>query len=159
MADHVECKHCGQTGTCTNGPDRQSCGRCIAAWQPASPSTSTPARTYPTEGLVCAVCNGTGVAELSSSKWDYRLPAALAILLILFAFTSIFVFLAWDDKDIDKVLVFAGTLIGSVTGYYFGGERSRRGAQLSPVRRIAPPTPKAGSVADTVQKAQTNSPP
>ncbi|HEV2383265.1 MAG TPA: hypothetical protein VG206_26155 [Terriglobia bacterium] len=28
--------------------------------------------------------------------------------------------------DPDKLLVFVGTLVGSITGYYFGGERTRR---------------------------------
>lgn len=76
-------------------------------------------------GLVCSVCWGKGLAELSSAKWNYRYPAILAIVFVLLGFLLLFVF-AWRDyQHFDKLLVFVSTLIGSITGYYFGGERAR----------------------------------
>jgi hypothetical protein len=80
-------------------------------------------------GLVCSVCFGRGLAETASSKWDYRFPGILAILFISVAFGLLYYFS--NSAHFDTILVFISTLVGSVTGYYFGGERSRSTVRLS----------------------------
>ena len=104
-------------------------------------------------GLVCSVCWGKGVAEPSQSKWEYRFPAVLAIIFVALGFgTLLVVFLVpllksgADSQQFDKVLVFVSTLVGSVTGYYFGGERGKGRLTRPPVsssrtERKKEPTP------------------
>ena len=120
MLEFVTCKHCEETGTCTNGSNGDSCTRCIAYWiqyvQNYKPKEVE-------KGLVCSVCWGKGVTEPTSSKWQNRFTPILAMVFVLLAFLLVFVFGLFKIPDFDKVLVFAGTLIGSITGYYFGGEK------------------------------------
>ena len=83
------------------------------------------------------MCWGKGLAELSSSKWNYRYPALLAIVFVFLAFLLLFVFGVLRYEHFDKLLVFVSTLIGSITGYYFGGERAKATA-----RAVTPVPPK-----------------
>ncbi len=75
-------------------------------------------------GLVCSVCYGRGVNEGSQTKWDYRFPLLLAAVLSACGFITLWVLR--ENVNFDKVLVFVSTLLASITGFYFGGERSRR---------------------------------
>jgi hypothetical protein len=118
MAELVPCKHCNETGTCRNGEDDASCDRCAAF-----------PKTGKHTGLVCSVCMGRGLAETASSQWDYRFPGILAILFIAIAFGLLYYF--YDSPHFDRILVFVSTLVGSVTGYYFGGERRRSTVRVS----------------------------
>lgn len=120
MLEFVTCKHCVETGTCTNGHDGGSCTRCIAYWKQYV-QDYTPKEDD--KGLVCSVCWGKGVTEPTSSKWQNRFTPILAMVFVLLAFLLVFIFGLFKIPDFDKVLVFAGTLIGSITGYYFGGEK------------------------------------
>lgn len=122
MADFVTCKHCSETGTCAKGVNGKSCPRCIAYWADAISNFKASGDEV---GLVCSVCSGKGIAEPSSLKWEYRFPAILASIFVVLAF-SLIVFFGWGPNDhFDKVLVFVSTLVGSITGYYFGGERGK----------------------------------
>jgi len=136
MMDLVDCQHCKKTGTCTNGPDGQSCARCIAFFTGRHEYSADSGKPI---GLVCSVCWGKGLAELSSSKWNYRYPALLAIVFVLLAFLLLFVFGLLQYQHFDKLLVFVSTLIGSITGYYFGGERAK--ATIHPVTPVSPKNP------------------
>jgi len=69
------------------------------------------------------------LAETASSQWDYRFPGILAIVFIGTAFGLLYYF--HDSPHFDRILVFVSTLIGSVTGYYFGGERRRSTVRVS----------------------------
>jgi uncharacterized membrane protein len=126
LVDMTECLHCKKTGTCTSGPNGESCSRCVAYWQNRKEFLPDSGKTL---GLVCSMCWGKGVAEISSSKWSYRYPAFLASAIVILAFALLFVFGIWKTEHFDKTLVFVSTLIGSVTGYYFGGERSKVSAR------------------------------
>lgn len=122
MLEFVICKHCNETGTCRNSKANGGCARCEAYWLKSL-------RHYQTkegEPVLCSVCWGKGVAEPLSSKWENRFTPILATAFVLLAFMTIFVFGVWASSQFEKVLVFASTLIGSVTGYYFGGERKSR---------------------------------
>jgi hypothetical protein len=114
MAARLECAHCVQTGTCRSGTDGSSCAVCIKrAKVPAQAVT----------GLVCSVCGGVGFAE----------PKTLMLLnrfVPFFAAGFVAVLLIWllalafrGDNTFHDFLTFAGTAIGSVTGYYFGGTK------------------------------------
>ena len=113
-AQRLECAHCEKTGTCRSGTDGSSCGVCIkSAKLPAQAAT----------GLVCSVCGGIGMAEPKTLKFLNRF-------LPMFAAGFVGVLLLWllilavaGHQSFHDFLTFAGTAIGSVTGYYFGGTK------------------------------------
>jgi len=117
--DLVPCAHCCQSGTCRNGLNGKGCALCQSTWLKYSGKNYI--KDMDQTGIVCSVCWGKGLAEPSNQKWRYRFPAGLAILIIV-AGLSLLVFFA-EKPGFDKIIVFVGTLVGSVTGYYFGGER------------------------------------
>jgi hypothetical protein len=139
MSDYVDCKHCGAQGTCANAPGNKSCAVCREHWREqwfktyAKNANAQQMSALPdndTDGLVCSVCRGLGSAEMPSTKWDYRFPAGLALIFIIASFGLIYYFnQTRDEQRFQQVLIFASTLIGSITGYYFGGAR-RSGRSL-----------------------------
>jgi hypothetical protein len=108
--ERIPCKHCNETGTCSTGVNGTACAVC--------------AKRYPEAamGLPCCICEGRGSVEPFSLKLYNRfLPffamGFVAILLIIVCVS------VWSSgHKFDKVIGFAGTLIGSITGYYFGGK-------------------------------------
>jgi hypothetical protein len=159
-APRIDCAHCGQTGRCKSGKDDSSCAVCIKRarlsappsrlwlwWHPEKPdqsavkATSTPVATT---GLVCSVCGGVGRAEPKTLRFlNLFLPwfascfvALLLILLLVLALKS--------SDHFQAFLTFAGTAIGSVTGYRRPFPR-RSVIQANICARILPrPRPFAG---------------
>jgi hypothetical protein len=72
--------------------------------------------------LPCFVCGGRGTVEPFSLKLQNRfLPFfAMGFVFLLLALVACAYF--WGSASFDKIIGFAGTLIGSITGYYFGGK-------------------------------------
>lgn len=111
------CKHCGTSGTCTNGADQLACAACHNGHQLKGLSANAPRN-----GLPCWVCKGTGLAESFTEKLQNRLVPFISLLIIAATFGVIF-YLAFNSNELrSEVLTLAGTLVGSVTGYYFGGK-------------------------------------
>lgn len=108
----IKCAHCSGTGTCKNGEKETSCFACKKESKLKNNETTT--------GLVCSVCLGLGMAEPKSLRIQNRLVPMLALLLVYFALVLIAVFASKDNFP--EILAFASTLIGSITGYYFGGK-------------------------------------
>lgn len=155
--DLVPCAHCATNGTCKNGLNQSGCAACQASWTERSGKFNDfPEKT----GIICSVCWGRGLVEPTNQKWEYRFPAILALLIILVAFILL---LSFSGKSgFDKILVFVGTLVGSVTGYYFGGERYIASAAPT-ISAPAVSTPsaaheqdKSGSVATPLQDQEVN---
>ena len=80
--------------------------------------------------VTCAHCSGTGTCKngenesscyacKKASKYN-RIVPVLALLIVYCALAI--VFLKSSKENFTEILAFAGTLIGSVTGYYFGGK-------------------------------------
>ena len=129
MEGFQPCAHCEGKGTCKNGKDNIGCAVCFAhgrlrythLWQ------RNPAIDFPTEqgAIKCSTCGGKGIVEPpGATKWDYKTPAYLGALLAVFSFALLFT-LAFlkDTEGFSKAVVFVGTLLGSITGYYFGGQK------------------------------------
>jgi hypothetical protein len=137
MDDLANCQHCKMTGTCTTDSGA-SCNRCVAVWRERYPKHFDNSKIY--KGLVCSVCWGKGLAEPSQRKWDYRFPAILAATFVVLAFLLLYL---GDTIGLraDKSLPFVGTLVGSITGFYFGG--AKRGETAKP----ASPAPQIPAVA------------
>jgi hypothetical protein len=75
-------------------------------------------------GLTCSVCWGKGVTELTASQWQHRYTFILSCAFVVLAFGLVGM-VSWHKPEIlDRILVFIGTLLGSVTGYFFGGVRA-----------------------------------
>ena len=75
-------------------------------------------------GLKCSTCWGRGLVEpTGATRWDYRTPAYLAAGLAALTFVLLFVTYNGNGEAFNKSLIFAGTLLGSITGYYFGGQK------------------------------------
>lgn len=129
----IDCKHCQTTGTCKNGSDaKTSCGRCIGHWRGHWWS-----KLGGEAGLVCSVCYGRGVVEPGPLKWDRRFPFFLSAGLVSLGFILLFsAHLAHIDPN--NALTFVGTLLGSITGYYFAGERSRSTASAESTKGDSP---------------------
>jgi hypothetical protein len=135
------CAHCEAKGTCRNGPNNLSCQVCVAAWRMRYPKSLKEGVRL--EGLKCSSCWGKGKVEPPGAvKWDYKTPAYLAgglgfcsfVLLLALIFQG-------NTESLSKGLVFVGTLLGSITGYYFGGQRK--------ISATSADNRKAGEVADT----------
>ena len=134
LVDASRCQHCGASGTCTTGNDGFSCARCKAVWAERDKLDSK--GDY--KGLVCSVCFGRGIAESSRVKWEYRFPAALALIFVLLTFLLLFL-----SKPIGipsgEAMTFAGTLVGSITGFYFGGAKTGSNSTADHSAPNAPP--------------------
>jgi hypothetical protein len=88
------------------------------------------------------VCDGRGSVEPFSLKLQNRfLPFfAMGFVFLLLVFLAGALFK--DMEHFDKIIGFAGTLIGSITGYYFGGkhiETSTSSNQHGDAANIAAP--------------------
>lgn len=110
ICGYVPCAHCQASGTCRNGEEHRSCALCVKKAQIKSGAS---------EGLVCSVCKGFGVAEPQTIQIRNRITPALAWGIVSIALLLV-CYLA-EKENFHEVLAFAATLIGSVTGYYFGG--------------------------------------
>lgn len=112
-SDFVACAHCQGSGTCKNGENESSCSVC------AKKQKLTLNKEKLT-GLVCSVCGGLGALEPKTARIHNRIVPLLAMLIVYFALSMVLFF--YDKEHFNEVLAFAATLIGSVTGYYFGGK-------------------------------------
>lgn len=80
------------------------------------------------KGLVCSVCHGRGSVESFSLQLQNRFVPCFAGALVTALFGVVVATLFIDKGGhFDKVIGFAGTMIGTITGYYFGGKRSDAG--------------------------------
>jgi hypothetical protein len=108
--DFLPCAHCGGTGTCRNGNAGDSCAVCIKKNKIEEPASA---------GLVCSVCHGYGAVEARAARLRSIISPVFALLIACAALG-----LAWffaGDEHFTEVLAFAATLIGSISGFYFGG--------------------------------------
>lgn len=93
------------------------------------------------KGLVCSVCKGAGSVDPFSLKLQNRfLPffaMGFVVLLLIFLAVSLFV----GQANFEKIIGFAGTLIGSITGYYFGGKHIESSSPSNPpdIGKVTPP--------------------
>ena len=109
-----DCAHCKKTGTCTNGENDLSCAVCLRAHKLKVPS----------RGVVCSVCEGTGCAELTTSRLERRMLPVLAQIIASVVLGVTYTLGAFNVPHFSELLAFNATLMGTVTGYYFS-QRSR----------------------------------
>lgn len=123
MADRYPCAHCGSSGTCRNAADGKSCAVCVEAHGLVEDDYGGSACN---DAIVCSVCKGMGTTETVSLRFQKHFTASLALVFVGLAFVIIVIFGVQGSEHFETVLAFAGTLIGSVTGFYFGGVRGSK---------------------------------
>ena len=116
-AQRLDCAHCEKTGTCQS-KDGGSCAKCIKMARLSAPGETE-------KGLICSVCGGVGTAEPKTLRFlNMFLPIFSAVFVGLLLIWMLVLAVWVQDKSIfHDFVVFAGTAIGSVTGYYFGGTK------------------------------------
>jgi hypothetical protein len=115
-ANLYECKHCGGSGTCTNGTDGGSCLVCakrneLHFWEYWDRKNLN--------GLLCGSCGGIAKAEPLTERMHKRMPSILALILVIASITIISWAAFFDNKHFSELLPFSSLLIGTVSGYYF----------------------------------------
>lgn len=108
------CAHCGGTGTCNNGPDNKSCSSCIK---------KNELKGKDHFGLLCGSCGGIGMAEPMTERLNKRTKPLLAMGIVFSVLVIVFSFAFTKHENFSEILVFASTLIGSITGYYFSSNK------------------------------------
>jgi len=130
------CAHCNGEGTCINGKNNASCKVCvkktnsclrfhICSTKQASSSKTEKEPVFSDDneefGLVCSVCSGRGRIEQKGGRLSrYTLTGLTAA---IFVFSGILIFKFAGEEQFPEILTFVSTLMGSVTGYYFGQKR------------------------------------
>ncbi|WP_226665045.1 hypothetical protein [Microbulbifer aggregans] len=110
-ANLYPCKHCNETGTCTTGKDGSSCHACAKIHELG--------KNQEYFGLSCAACNGIGQAEPKTERINKRIKPILAIGTVFLLLTFIFALALTGNVHFPEFLAFSGTLIGSITAFYF----------------------------------------
>jgi hypothetical protein len=118
----IQCKHCDGTGSCSKGKEGSSCEVCIRRnlkW------TLAFCFSRPRYGMVCSVCEGTGYnyIEPLTERLHNRTAPLLAIMIVYVALFMVWIMAALKSQYFSEILAFSSTLIGSITGYYFGGKK------------------------------------
>jgi len=114
------CKHCSGTGTCSSGEAGTSCTACAQSHNLVK--TYTLRKTY--TGLACGTCGGLGMAEPYTERLNKRTKPLLAmgIVFILLVCTTALAFV--NNEHFPAFLAFSGTLIGSITTFYFSSGKT-----------------------------------
>ncbi len=58
-------------------------------------------------------------------KINYWMSAGVTVFLAITVIAILMITMVWFDSHFDKILTLTGTVLGSITGFYFGG-RSRK---------------------------------
>lgn len=110
------CKHCNETGTCNSGKDKSSCQACAKHHELKG--------NEPFFGLACGTCSGIGQAEPTTERMNKRIKPMLALGIVFLILIFTFVLAVVNNQYFAQFLAFAGTLMGSVTAFYFSHARS-----------------------------------
>ncbi|MCA0899133.1 hypothetical protein [Microbulbifer agarilyticus] len=105
------CRHCNETGTCSNGKERASCNACAKGHE-----LSKRQRYF---GLPCAACNGIGQAEPKTERINKRVKPVLAMGIVFLLLIFMFALALTGNSHFPEFLAFSGTLIGSIIAFYF----------------------------------------
>lgn len=110
-ANLYPCKHCSETGTCTSGENGTSCLACVKYHELKGKP--------PYVGLACGTCNGLGQSEPATERLNKRIKPLLAMAIVFLVLVFTFMLAMAKNQYFTEFLAFAGTLMGSVTAFYF----------------------------------------
>lgn len=111
------CGHCEGHGTCHSGAENTSCFVCTK-----SAGITNQDKTY--RGLPCSICHGHGCGAPTEVKTNRLMGAYVTFACSAGVFIIIIMSGFFFAEHLDKILTFGGTVIGSITGFYFGGRKT-----------------------------------
>lgn len=109
------CRHCDETGVCKSGPNGSSCLACAKYHE-------LKGREF--VGLACGTCGGLGQSEPMTERLNKRTKPLLAMGIVFLVLIFVFVLALSKNPHFPEFLAFAGTLIGSVTAFYFNSRNN-----------------------------------
>jgi hypothetical protein len=115
-ANLYPCMHCSETGVCTTGNDSTSCQACVKYHELKKHQKYT--------GLACGTCGGLGQSEPTTERLNKRTKPLLAMGIVFMLLLFTFILGILKNPHFSEFLVFAGTLIGSITTFYFSNSKS-----------------------------------
>lgn len=120
MSEPVKCAHCSASGTCSNGENGLSCHICADNHFPSFKKNGNKENH---KGLICSVCQGVGIAELKTDRMNKTIIPYLSQAIVFVTLILVFFIAYKSSAHHAAILTFSGTLIGSVTGYYYAGKK------------------------------------
>ncbi len=115
-ANLYPCKHCNETGTCTSGEDGRSCQACVKYHELKN------SKEY--IGLACGTCGGLGQSEPMTERLNKRTKPFLAMGVVFMVLLFLFLLGVLKNPHFTEFLAFSGTLIGSITAFYFNNTKN-----------------------------------
>ncbi len=115
-ANLYPCKHCNETGICTSGKGECSCQAC------AKYHDLKKAKEY--VGLACGTCGGLGQSEPMTERVNKRTKPLLAMGIVFMVLFFLFILGLLKSPHFTEFLAFSGTLIGSITAFYFSNAKN-----------------------------------
>ena len=109
------CRHCEETGVCKSGLNGSSCHACAKYHQ---------LKGKEFVGLACGTCGGLGQSEPMTERLNKRTKPLLAMGIVFLVLIFLFVLAFSKNTHFPEFLAFAGTLIGSVTAFYFNSRNN-----------------------------------
>jgi len=117
-ANLYPCKHCNESGTCTSGIESQSCVACVKYHNLKHNKNYV--------GLSCGTCGGIGKAEVVTERINNRTKPLLALMVVYLSLFFIFILGLIKSPYFGEFLAFSGTLIGSITTFYFSNLKNTK---------------------------------
>ncbi|WP_428037056.1 molecular chaperone DnaJ, partial [Amphritea sp.] len=105
-----------ETGTCSSGKEGASCQACVKNHELKG--------KQPYYGLACGTCNGIGQAEPTTERMNKRIKPMLALAIVFLILTFTFALALMRNQYFTEFLAFSGTLMGSVTAFYFNHSKN-----------------------------------
>lgn len=115
-ANLYPCKHCNETGTCSSGENGSSCSACVKYHELKGKQQYF--------GLACGTCNGVGQAEPTTERINKRVKPILSMVIVFLLLVFSMLLALTNNKYFPEFIVFAGTIIGSVTTFYFSNSKN-----------------------------------
>ncbi|GAB1265675.1 hypothetical protein [Aurantivibrio infirmus] len=110
-ANLYPCMHCKETGICTSAENGKSCQACIKYHE---------LKKYQDYmGLACGTCGGLGQSEPMTERLNKRTKPILAMAIFFLVLSFLFILGVFNNPHFTEFLAFSGTLIGSITAFYF----------------------------------------
>jgi len=115
-ANLYPCKHCSETGVCVTGVNSTSCQACVKYHELKKDKEYT--------GLACGTCGGLGQSEPITERLNKRTKPLLAMGIVFMVLLFTFILGLSKNPHFSEFLAFSGTLVGSITAFYFSHAKS-----------------------------------
>lgn len=98
----LPCRHCSDSGTCSNGDDGNSCAACVNSHGLSHTWFLFKRLQY--RGLVCGVCGGVLQAEIKAVRLKRFFPFSFVAVLLMFTVSICFFAMSVDHSMVQQIL-------------------------------------------------------